>query len=79
MTVTPDPDVSRPGFWTAGRIIAAALAVLVLALAVANFASVEVNFLFFRVTLPLFFLIVGSLAIGYVVGWLTKKGPARKG
>ncbi len=79
MTQTPDTTVSRPGFWTAGRILALVLGILVLALAVANFSTVEVNFLFFRLTMPLFFLIVGSLAIGYVVGWLTKKGPSRKG
>jgi uncharacterized integral membrane protein len=76
--VTQTPDVPQASFWTAGRIVAAALGILVLALAVANFSSVEVNFLFFRLTMPLFFLIVGSLAIGYVVGWLTKRGAKNR-
>jgi len=60
-------------FWTPGRIIGLLLGVLVLLLAIANFSPVEVNFLVFRVTVPLFFLIVGVLLIGFAWGWLTKR------
>lgn len=60
-------------FWTPGRILAALLAIVVLALAVANFEGVEISFLLFKVTLPLFVLIVGSLVIGYLVGWLSRQ------
>jgi uncharacterized integral membrane protein len=73
MTQTSPPTTS---FWTAGRIVAAFLGLIVLALAAANFDSVEVNFLLFKVTLPLFFLIVGTLVIGYVAGWLLKRSRA---
>lgn len=69
-------DQSEPvgsSFWTAGRILAIVLAFVVLALAVANFNEVSVNFLLFTLKLPLFFLIVGALAVGYAAGWLSRK------
>ncbi|MCC6617946.1 MAG: LapA family protein [Chloroflexi bacterium] len=69
-------DSNDPGsasFWTAGRILAIVLAFVVLALAVANFNEVSVNFLLFTLKMPLFFLIVGALVLGYLAGWLSRK------
>jgi uncharacterized integral membrane protein len=60
-------------FWTTGRVIGLGLAILVLLLAIANFDPIEVNFLVFRLTVPLFFLIVGVLLIGFAWGWLSKR------
>jgi len=75
--MTQTQPAEAPSFWTTGRILAVVLALLVLALAIANFDDVEINFLLFKVTLPKFFMIAGSLAVGYVVGWLSRK-PASK-
>lgn len=76
--MTQTQPAEAPSFWTAGRILAVVLAILVLALAVANFDNVEINFLLFKITLPKFFMIAGSLAIGYVVGWLSRKPASRR-
>jgi len=71
--MTQPSTAPAPSFWTTGRVVALLLGLIVLALAVANFDPVEVNFLLFKLTLPLFFLIVGALAIGYIAGWLLKR------
>jgi uncharacterized integral membrane protein len=60
-------------FWTLGRIIGVLLGALVIVLAALNFQPVEVSFVVFRVNMPLFFLIVIVLAIGFVAGgWLLR-------
>ena len=63
-------------FWTLGRILGLSLAALVVVLAIVNFNQVEINFLVLRVNVPLFFLIVGVLLIGFVWGWLSRR-PSR--
>lgn len=69
-------EARRASFWTPGRVLAAILVGLVLVLAAVNFDSVAVNLLVLKLTLPLFFLVVGALAIGYVVGWLSRRPKA---
>lgn len=71
--MTGSTTSTETGFWTISRIVAVIIGLLVIALAAANFDSIQVNFLIFKLTVPLFVLIVGSLVIGYVVGWLTKR------
>ena len=66
---------TEPSFWTGGRIFGLLLGALVVVLAVVNFDPVEVNFLVLRVSLPLFFLIVGVLLIGFAWGWLSRRQP----
>jgi uncharacterized integral membrane protein len=61
-----------PGFFTPSRIAGIALGILVIALAAANFDPVEVSLLIARFDLPLFFLIVVVLLIGYAAGWLLR-------
>ena len=60
-------------FWTLGRILGLSLAALVVVLAIVNFDPVEINFLVLRVRVPLFFLIIGVLLIGFVWGWLSRR------
>ena len=74
MTQSTAPAEST--FWTRGRIIGLVLAILVVVLAILNFDPIEVNFLVFRLSMPLFFLIVGALLIGFAWGWLTTR-PSR--
>jgi uncharacterized integral membrane protein len=68
---------TEASFWTLGRILGLSLATLVVVLAIVNFNQVEINFLVFRVSVPLFFLIVGVLLIGFVWGWLSRRRPWR--
>jgi uncharacterized integral membrane protein len=60
------------GFLTGGRIVSLVLVLVVIAWAVANWTDVEVSFLVARVTTPLTVLIIATLVIGYVAGWLNR-------
>lgn len=55
-----------------GRIVAFALGAIVVLFAVVNLTEVRVNFLVFGVTLPLFLLIIGTGAVGFIAGVLLR-------
>ena len=65
-------DSSNGGFLTGGRIVSLVLVLIVLAWAIANLEDVEVSFLLARVTMPMTVLIIATLVIGYVAGWLNR-------
>lgn len=65
------------GFWTLGRIVVLILAILVIALAIANYRPVTVNLLLRTFEVQLTWLILGSLVVGYAAGWLGR-GSGRK-
>ena len=65
------------GFWTLGRIVVLVLAILVIALAIANYRPVTLNLLLRTFEIQLTWLILGSLVIGYLAGWLGR-GSGRK-
>ena len=57
------------GFRPSGRqIVAAILIVIVLVFAIANLEDAKIDFVFGDITLPLFFVIVGSGLIGAAIG-----------
>ena len=51
------------------EIVAAILILIVVVFALANSRTLNVDFVFADVTLPLFVVIVGSAIIGPIVGW----------
>jgi len=51
------------------QIVVAVLVVVLVVLAVVNSAEVPIDLVVTTVRLPLFVVIVGSAAIGWVVGW----------
>lgn len=55
-----------------GRILAFLLGAIVVLFAVVNLTEVSVNFLVFAVTLPLFLLIIGTAAVGFIAGVLLR-------
>ena len=58
------------GFRPTGRQIVIGIIVLVVVIfALANLEDAKVDFVFGDVTLPLFFVIVGSGLLGVLVGW----------
>ena len=57
-----------------GRILAFLLGAIVVLFAVLNLTEVRVNFLVFAVTLPLFLLIIGTGAMGFIAGVLLRGG-----
>jgi uncharacterized integral membrane protein len=70
-----DDDQSRgdSGFHPTGRqITAAILIVVVVVFALVNLDDVSVDFVFGTVEMPLVFLVVGLLAIGFGAGYLVK-------
>ena len=57
------------GFRPSGRqIVAAILIIIVLVFAIANLEDAKIDFVFGDITLPLFFVIVGSGLIGALIG-----------
>jgi uncharacterized integral membrane protein len=59
------------GFRPTGRQIVAAIGILVVVVfAIANLEDAQVDFIFGDVTLPLFFVILGSGLVGALVGAL---------
>lgn len=55
-----------------GRILAFLLAALVVGFAAVNLEQVHVNFLAFSVTVPLFVLIIGVVAVGFLAGLMSR-------
>jgi uncharacterized integral membrane protein len=76
MTDQTTPSQER-GFWTLGRIVVLILAILVIALAIANYRPVTLNLLLRTFEVQLTWLILGSLVVGYAAGWLGR-GSGRK-
>lgn len=58
---------------TPKRIIILIVSVLFILLASANFDKITINMLFFRINIPLFFLIIALGGIGFITGFLTKQ------
>ena len=69
MTVQPE---KRRGGLSFGGIVAFVLGALVVLFAVVNLSETRVNFLVFSVTLPLFLLIIGIGAVGFIAGVLLR-------
>lgn len=61
---------SSTGRFSAKQVMLGVLALIVLILAIVNFESTPIDLVFFTVTMPLFFVIVGSALIGWLVGRL---------
>lgn len=59
---------SGTGGFTVKQVLLAVLAVIVVVLAIVNFESTPIDLVFVTVTMPLFFVIVGAAAIGWLVG-----------
>ena len=74
MTQEAPTQVEKRGFWTLGRIVVLVLAILVIALAVANYTPVTLNLLLRTFEIQLTWLILGSLVVGYLAGWLGRGG-----
>jgi uncharacterized integral membrane protein len=66
------------GFWTFGRIVVLVLAILVIALAIANYRPVTLNLLLRTFEVQLTWLILGSLVVGYASGWLVRGSGRNK-
>ncbi len=66
------------GFWTLGRIVVLILAILVIALAIANYRPVTLNLLLRTFEVQLTWLILGSLVVGYAAGWLGRGSGSKK-
>lgn len=64
------PPAKKASPWTVRRIALAVLLVYGLVLVLANRRSVPVNFVFFKTQGSLFVLILLSLGVGFVIGWL---------
>ncbi len=60
------------------HVVMAVLAVLVLVLIIQNSVTVPVNFFFWPMAMPLFFLVLGVLAAGLVIGYLAAKVDRKK-
>ncbi len=77
MTDQMTSPTQERGFWTLGRIVVLILAILVIALAIANYRPVTLNLLLRTFEIQLTWLILGSLLVGYLAGWLGR-GSGRK-
>ena len=71
--MSPDGENRRAGMggFTAKQVLIVVLVLVVVVLAIVNSQSIRVDFLIADVTLPLFVVIVGSAAIGWVIGWFS--------
>ena len=70
--MTAQPEHQSGGGLSLGRILAFLLGAIVVLFAVVNLTEVSVNFLVFAVTLPLFLLIIGIGAVGFIAGVLLR-------
>jgi uncharacterized integral membrane protein len=64
------PPTSSPSSWTPRRIVLVVLVAYAVLLALFNLDSVAVNFVFFKTSASLFVVIVLSVALGFLAGWL---------
>ena len=72
------PPTQGRGFWTLGRIVVLVLAILIVALAIANYTPVTLNLLLRTFEVQLTWLILGSLVVGYLAGWLGRGSGRRR-
>ena len=63
-----DGSKSSGGGFTVKQVLIAVLAVIVLVLAIVNFESTKIDLVFVEVTMLLFFVILGSAVVGWLVG-----------
>jgi uncharacterized integral membrane protein len=75
--MTEQPPRSGPRV-TLGSIVVVVLGTIVVIWALANSDETQVNFLVTSVVLPLFLVIIGVLAIGFVLGWLMHASRSRR-
>lgn len=52
--------------------------IIVLILAIVNWQSVTINFVLFKLSVPLFLLVVVILLIGLLIGWTFKQSDIKK-
>lgn len=70
--MTAQSERQGGGGLSLGRILSFLLGAIVVLFAVVNLTEVRVNFLVFAVTLPLFLLIIGTGAVGFIAGVLLR-------
>lgn len=61
------------GIMTPKRVIILVIVGLFILFASLNFDKITINMLFFRINIPLFFLIIVLGGIGFLAGFLTKR------
>lgn len=54
---------------SAKQVLVGILILVVVILAIANFEDAEVSLVFHTFTMPLVVVIVGSAAVGFLIGW----------
>jgi uncharacterized integral membrane protein len=69
-TSPPETKPAAKSPWTPRRIVLGLLVVYAVLLIVLNRDSVGVNFVFFKTSASLFVVIVLSVALGFLAGWL---------
>ncbi|MFV0558106.1 MAG: hypothetical protein ACK5MW_05665 [Enterococcus sp.] len=59
-------------FYTLKRLLVAVGIIFLIVFAFINFSDVEINFLFFKVRIPMFYEIIGVGLIGFICGYFVK-------
>ena len=76
---TEPASTDKPGFkWTPRRIAIGVILLYGVVLVFLNLHRTNVNFVFFSTSAPLFVLILLSLAVGFLLGWLFDDIRARR-
>jgi uncharacterized integral membrane protein len=75
---TDQQPAKQPFRWTPRRIVTVVIAVYGLILVLLNLHRTEINFVFFKTDAPLLVVILLSLAVGFVLGWLFDDIRARR-
>lgn len=76
---TEPASTDKPGFtWTPRRIAIGVILLYGVVLVLLNLHRTNVNFVFFSTSAPLFVLILLSLAVGFLLGWLFDDIRARR-
>ena len=76
---TEPANTDKPGFkWTPRRIAIGVILLYGVVLVFLNLHRTNVNFVFFSTSAPLFVLILLSLAVGFLLGWLFDDIRARR-
>lgn len=81
MSTSPPSGTDAPAqrsTWTPRRIALVALVAYAVLLALFNLDSVAVNFVFFKTSASLFVVIVLSVGLGFLAGWLFDDVRARR-
>jgi uncharacterized integral membrane protein len=70
---------ASPSPWTAKRIVLLVLIGSGIVLALFNLDDTPISFVFFSTNAPLFLVIVLALAIGFLIGFISRDLRARRG